>query len=75
MCSSAFQYTNRKWMDRQLIVHEVIIPFNSANKNEYTHTHTHTPAPLLGAPVQLYGNTNCQSANHMAATQCIQASR
>ncbi len=26
---------------------------------------------LLGTPVQLLGKTNCQSAKHMAETQCI----
>ncbi len=31
----------------------------------------HSPATLLGTHVQLLGNTNCYTANHMAATQCI----
>ncbi len=30
-----------------------------------------SPDTFLGTPVQLLGNTNCQSANHTAATQWI----
>ncbi len=31
----------------------------------------HSLATLLGTHVQLLGNTNCYTAYHMAATQCI----
>ncbi len=41
----------------------------------YKYICIHSPATILGAPVQLLGNTNCKSVNHMAATQCILASR
>ncbi len=44
-------------------------------KNIYIYTYSLTLTSLLGTPVQLLGNTGCWSANHMAAAQCIYASR
>ncbi len=37
----------------------------------YIYIYIHSPATLLGTPVQLLGNTNCKSANHMAATHAF----
>ncbi len=41
----------------------------------YIYIYIHSLSTLLDIPVQLHGNTNCKSANHMAATQCSWASR
>ncbi len=37
----------------------------------HIYIYIHSPATLLGTPVQLLGNTNCKSANHMAATHAF----
>ncbi len=56
---------------------------SKVSQHTYIHIHIHTyiyiyiyiyiysPATLLDTPLQLLGNTNYQSANHMAATQYI----